>query len=215
MTLGGAEVVTQPGSSVNPPAGRWTSPPAISAIPPAGSDGRLYTVENAPRAWSFPACTRASRRNTRWGSTASEAFYNPLIAPQQRLENGYTAGRDAGSLIVGAPTAIVDGDVIALAFDGAQQTRRRNVSADGYKQAQTAVAQRGGPVFGNFNALGLAGGHATDVRIAAGQQAGARTRRGDRRGPPQHHRSTGSACPATGWGAWRSIPASRPWSRPR
>ena len=172
VTLGGAEVVTQPGSSVNLAGG--TLDVATGYLRNTwlkGSDGRLYTVENAPAGMVFSGVYKGfETEHARWGSTASEAFYNPLIAPQQRLENGYSAGRDAGSLIVSAPTAIVDGDVIALAFDGAQQTRRRNASADGYKQAQTAVAQRGGLVFGNFNALGLAGGHATDVRIAAGQQ---------------------------------------------
>lgn len=172
VTLAGAQVVTQAGSSVNLAGG--TLDVATGYIRSSwlkGSDGRLYTVENAPTGMAFRGVYKGfETEHPRWGNTAVESFYSPLIAPQTRLENGYTVGRDAGSLIVSAPTAVLDGDIVALTFNGARQVRAHDPAADGYQQVQTAVAQRGGLIIGNFNALGLLGGHETDVRIAADLQ---------------------------------------------
>ena len=105
------------------------------------------------------------RSSARWGVT--RYFHNPLIGPSHRLENGYTVGRDAGRLIVSAPTAILEGDVDASVFNGARQTRVRDALDDGYRQAQNAVTRAGVLAIGQYGPLGRAGVYDSDIRIGA------------------------------------------------
>ena len=58
---------------------------------------------------------------------ATRTFYNPLIAPRQRFESGYTVGRDAGQLLVSTergPAGRVDGKV----YQGPRQTDARSAT---------------------------------------------------------------------------------------
>ncbi|MFZ4288171.1 filamentous haemagglutinin family protein [Variovorax sp. HJSM1_2] len=116
-----------------------------------GNDGRFYNANTAPGDLLYTGLYRGfETAHTRWGDGAKESFYSPLIAPQRRLENGYTVGRDAGRLIVATQTASLDGTLDANAYQGPQQTRGRDAGVDGYQQAQTAVAQRGQLVLGSY-----------------------------------------------------------------
>ncbi len=66
-----------------------------------GADGRLYEVSSAPADVQYTGLYKGFEdAHKRWGDKTTGFFYNPLIGPQQRLENGYTVGRDAGQLIV-------------------------------------------------------------------------------------------------------------------
>ena len=51
-------------------------------------------------------------RSERWGQT--RRFYNPLIAPLERFETGYTVGRDAGRLLVGTRGAVLELSLIHI-----------------------------------------------------------------------------------------------------
>ncbi len=77
-----------------------------------GADGKLYNASNAPGDLLYSGLYNGyETSHKRWGSSGRESFYNPLIAPSKRLENGYTVGRDAGKLVVATQAAVLDGDV--------------------------------------------------------------------------------------------------------
>lgn len=144
VTLTGQEVITQAGSSVNLAGGTLNVATGfINQTWLKGSDGRLYSLDKAPADMTFGGLYKGYEANyARWKVT--ETFVNPLIGPGKRLENGYTVGRDAGTLIVSAPTAILEGEIDASVYNGPSQSQARAGAADGYRQSQTAVAQAGG-----------------------------------------------------------------------
>jgi filamentous hemagglutinin family protein len=143
VLLGGNEVITQAGSRVNVSGGTLDVQTGyVYQTWLKGSDGRLYSLDKAPAGLTFDGVYKGYEHDhARWKVT--ETFYNPLIAPQKKLENGYTVGRDAGSLIVSAPTAILEGGIVANVFNGTRQSRGRDTLADGYQQTQAAVALPG------------------------------------------------------------------------
>ncbi len=97
----------------------------------------------------------------------TESFRNPLVAPTQRFDNGYTVGRDAGRLLISAPTAVLQGQVDTVAFQGAQQTRRPDQEQEGYAQAQTAAARNAQLWLGRFDNSGRSAVFDSNVRIGA------------------------------------------------
>ncbi len=155
ITLGGNEVITQRGSQVNLAGGTLdVATGQVAQTWLRGTDGKIYNAKDAPAWMAFNGLyTGYHLDHSRWGVT--ENFYNPLVAPQSRLESGYTVGRDAGTLIVSAPTAILEGDINASVFNGSGQNRGRDAVGDGYKQAQTAVARAGGLVVGRAATVGF------------------------------------------------------------
>jgi filamentous hemagglutinin family protein len=170
VTLAGNEVVTQPGSTVNISGGSLDVQTGyINQSWLVGSDGQLYSADNAPAGMTFTGIYKGFEvAHARWGADAAEFFYNPLIAPQKRLENGYTAGRDAGTLILSTPTAIIEGGVLATAFNGSgQQTAQPAGVGDGYKLSQNTVAQAGSLLLGEYGAAGLFDAFDTDVQFGS------------------------------------------------
>lgn len=168
VTLGGNEVVTQRGSAINLSGGALdVRTGQVRQTWLKGSDGHLYNLNDAPANMSYDGVYRGFEdEHARWGTNTTTFYYNPLIAPQQRLESGYTVGRDAGKLTVSAPTAVLEGDINAQVFNGQQQGRVRDAIADGYRQSQTAVAQAGTLAIGRVNGLGADG--AFDTRVSIG-----------------------------------------------
>jgi filamentous hemagglutinin family protein len=166
IELSGNQVVTQTGSQINLSGGSLNVATGyVAQTWLVGSDGQLYNANNAPAGMTFTGIYKGFEvAHARWGANAAEFFYNPLIAPKQILENGYTAGRDAGSLIVDAPTAVIEGDILATVYNGPQQIRGRD-AVDGYDQAQTAVAKAGTLSFGQYGIGGLNGANDTDIQI--------------------------------------------------
>ena len=105
-----------------------------------GADGRLYNASRAPGDLLYTGVYQGfESAHSRWG--VSEHYASPLIAPERRLESGYTVGRDAGRLIVATQAAALEGAIDGATFQGARQTRARDTVLDGYQQAQTAVAR--------------------------------------------------------------------------
>ncbi|HZX78189.1 filamentous haemagglutinin family protein [Lysobacter sp.] len=167
VVLDGNEVVTQRGSSVNLSGGSLDVQTGYAYQTwLRGADGRLYNLNDASANMVFDGVYKGfEETHERWGDTVTGFYYNPLIAPQQRLENGYTVGRDAGRLTVSAPTAVLEGDIVADVFNGEQQGRARDDLDDGYRQAQTAVARAGTLAYERTSAMGANGAFDTQVSI--------------------------------------------------
>ena len=143
VTLGG-EVVAQSGSRMNLAGGTLdVAEGVINLSWLRGADGRLYEASSAPADRVYAGLYRGYEDlHGRWGEKATRRFLNPVLAPSTRREAGYTVGRDAGRLVLSAPTAVVESEIVATVYDGARQTRARAAGADGYGQSQLAVARR-------------------------------------------------------------------------
>ena len=116
-----------------------------------GADGRLYEVSRAPADVRYTGLYKGyEAAHERWGDKTTEFFYNPLIGPQQRLENGYTVGRDAGRLVVSTRAAVLGGDITSTVYQGPQQTARRDAGLDGYAQSHDAAALAAQLVLGSY-----------------------------------------------------------------
>ncbi|MCD9030833.1 filamentous hemagglutinin family protein [Luteimonas sp. Y-2-2-4F] len=167
VTLGGAEVVAQAGSTVNIAGGALDVRTGyVQQTWLRDRDGRIHALQDAPAHLAYDGVyTGFESRHERWG--VSDRHHSALLAPAQRLENGYTVGRDAGTLVVDAPTAVLEGRIEASVFEGARQTRARDAGVDGDRQAQTAVARAGALAIGAVNARGADAPHASRVVVGA------------------------------------------------
>ncbi len=167
VALGGSEVITQQGSAINLSGGSFNVQTGmVNQTWLKGSDGRLYRIGEAPAGVTYTGVYKGFEdKHERWGDSATKYYYNPLIAARQRLENGYTVGRDAGQLIVSAPTAVLEGELVAKVYQGEQQTRVRDAVGDGYKQAQTAAAKGATVSLGQYTAPGRTGLFDSDVKL--------------------------------------------------
>ena len=89
------------------------------------------------------------QRSERWGEKATRRFYNALLAPRTRQEDGYTVGRDAGALVISTRNAVLEGDLVSNTYQGVRQDRAPQAGLDGYSQSQRAVARGAALVVGN------------------------------------------------------------------
>ncbi|WP_087725199.1 filamentous haemagglutinin family protein [Pandoraea sp. PE-S2T-3] len=170
VTLGGTEVVTQTGASINLSGGSLNVQTGyLNQSWLKGSDGQIYNVNTAPANLIYTGVyTGFSVEHPRWGTTATESYANPLIAPQRVLQNGYTVGRDAGRLTISAPTAVLEGNVISNVYTGPVQTQARPAGlTDGYSISQFAVARSGSFTLGQYTGVGRTDAFASDVVIGA------------------------------------------------
>lgn len=152
VNFGGGELVTKAGSSINVAGGTLdVLTGVIKQTWLTGPDGRLYNLSNAPGDIQYKGVYRGfESEHKRWGAAATEAFYSPFIAASERLENGYTVGRDAGRVVVGTRSAVLEGDIETAVFQGARQQQARDAGLDGYAQSQIAVAQAGRLLIGQW-----------------------------------------------------------------
>lgn len=150
LTFTGGELVSQPGSTVNLSGGTLdVQGGLIRQTWLKGSDGRLYEISRAPGDLLYEGIYCGYEDSSpRWGQT--RYFYNPLIAPQSRYESGYMVGRDAGRLVVGTASAVLEGDLLGKVFQGERQVRAPQPGADSYQQAQNAVARGAELIVGSY-----------------------------------------------------------------
>jgi len=170
VTLGGKEVVTQTGATINLSGGSLNVQTGyLNQSWLKGVDGQLYNVNTAPSNVLYTGVYNGFEvDHPRWGKNATEAYASPLIAPTKVLQNGYSVGRDAGRLNIAAPTAVLEGDVIANVYTGPVQTQMRTAGlTDGYALSQFAVARAGSLVLGQYTGVGRTGVFASDVQIGA------------------------------------------------
>ncbi|RQG44882.1 hemagglutinin [Pseudomonas aeruginosa] len=183
VSFTGNDVVTQAGSQINLSGGTLDVQGGyIRQTWLKGSDGRLYELGSAPGDLLYDGIYRGYEAHSeRWDQT--RYFYNPLIAPTQRYENGYIVGRDAGSLVIGSANARLDGQVVGDTYCGERQTEAPQAGLDGYNQSQNAVARGAQLVVGRYTpyyvkssglleyALGADAGSLKQVVIGAGEVA--------------------------------------------
>ncbi|WP_411881430.1 filamentous haemagglutinin family protein [Polaromonas sp. YR568] len=152
VSFGGNDVVTQAGSNINLSGGTLNVQSGyINLSWLKGADGRLYELSKAPGDQLYTGVYRGFEdEHLRWGKNATEYFYNPLIGPQRRLESGYTAGRDAGKLVIATNGAVLEGDITSEAFQGARQTQAPQAALDGYDQSHNAAARRAQLIIGQY-----------------------------------------------------------------
>lgn len=165
VQLAGKEVVSHAGSRINLAGGSVdVQSGVVQQSWLRGRDGQLYRLDDAPAEMLYDGLYQGYElKQERWGVT--ESFRNPLVAPGQRFDNGYTVGRDAGRLLISAPTAVLQGQVDTVAFQGVQQTRRPDQGQDGYAQAQTAAARNAQLWLGRFDNTGRSAVFDSQVRI--------------------------------------------------
>jgi filamentous hemagglutinin family protein len=160
-------VVAQPGSIFNISGGSIQYQSGyLNQTYLISSDGRIFTANNAPADLTYRLYSGFTVDHAHWG--VIDIYASPL-RPQQIFQQGYTVGRDAGSLILSTPTSLFEGTVEAAVFDGAEQINARpaNVS-DPYLLTQTTTPMAGSVDLGQYNALGLVSAYQTDVQIADG-----------------------------------------------
>ncbi|ETK19758.1 filamentous haemagglutinin family protein [Pseudomonas sp. FH1] len=150
VTFTGNDVVTQQGAQINLSGGTVDVQAGyIQQTWLKGPNGRLYELSKAPGDILYSGLYKGYEDNSvRWGQT--EYYYNPLIAPQRRYEAGYTVGRDAGKLVIGTSSAVLEGQVISDVFQGDRQTQAPNINLDGYQQSQRAMARRAQLIIGQY-----------------------------------------------------------------
>ncbi|WP_353192518.1 filamentous haemagglutinin family protein [Pandoraea pnomenusa] len=144
VQLGGAEVVTRAGSLINLAGGTLdVQTGMIKQSWLRGSDGQLYRADNAPGDLQYLGVYRGFEvAHARWGKKTTETYASLFIAPGERLENGYTVGRDAGRLIVSSQSAVLEGDIDTTVYQGPRQTQAPDKTIyDGYLQSQLAAAR--------------------------------------------------------------------------
>lgn len=120
-----------------------------------GADGKLYDIGEAPAWMEMIAWGDASvRKHDRWGPQYTQVWSHPLSAGRNsgRWEDGYSVGRDAGRLILSAPTVVMEAQVAAEVLNGERQVNpRADGITDGYKVGQHTVARGGSLVLGRYD----------------------------------------------------------------
>ncbi|ULH06446.1 filamentous haemagglutinin family protein [Alcaligenes faecalis] len=153
ITVTGNDLVTRAGSQINLSGGTLDVQSGFMRQSwLRGADGRLYSVDNAPGDLLFDGLYKGYEQHSeRWGQTRS--FYNPILAPTRRYEEGYTVGRDAGTLVVATGNAVLEGAIVSDVYQGDYQTEAAQAGLDGYYQSQYAVARAGQLVIGSYSGI--------------------------------------------------------------
>ena len=135
----GAEVVTQKGSSINLSGGTLdVRAGTLQQTWLRGADGRLRGRQGPGDVLYTGVYQGYEQRSARWGEKATRRFYNPLLAPRTRYEDGYTVGRDAGTLLISTRSAVLEGDLVGDTYQGTRQDRAP-------QSGWTATASRSAP----------------------------------------------------------------------
>ncbi|MDH2383623.1 filamentous haemagglutinin family protein [Bradyrhizobium sp. CER78] len=164
ITLSAPEVVAQQGALFNISGGavQYQSGYVRQTLL-LGNDGRIYSADNAPSYLTYVAVANGFIVNhAHWGVV--EVYLSPFGKGSSRWENGYTMGRDAGSLVLSTPTSVFEGTILANVIDGEEQIAKRPAGvSDGYKLTQNTVPLAGTLALGQYTRYGLAGAYNTDV----------------------------------------------------
>jgi filamentous hemagglutinin family protein len=175
VAFGGGELVTRAGSAINVSGGSLdVQTGMLKQSWLLGNDGRLYNLSSAPGDMLYSGVYRGFESpHERWGKNTTEFFYNPLIGARERLENGYTVGRDAGRVVVGTTSAVLEGHIEATVFQGDRQRNAPDAALDAYRQAQAAAPRAGQLVIGQLRPVfdtGIATGMLRDSPQAAAER---------------------------------------------
>ncbi|MEW6641755.1 MAG: filamentous hemagglutinin family protein [Pseudomonadota bacterium] len=173
ITLAAPEVVAQRGSSFNLSGGSVTYQGGF--LPQTyvlGSDGRIYNIASAPANLTYTAVVNGfvvqHKQGGKVDQRLTEIYASPLGFGGSVWQDGYTVGRDAGKLILSAPTAVFEGDIVSGVINGLRQIDVSAVAlSDGYKKPQMTVASAATLSIGRYDATGRIGGHASDIKVGS------------------------------------------------
>jgi filamentous hemagglutinin family protein len=171
ITLSAPQVVAQQGSTFNISGGSVSYAGGnILSSNLMGSDGRIYSLDNAPAGMTFVGLAggfvRTHNINGQLDPSLTEYWVSPggKGSTSSVYEAGYIVGRDAGSLILSTPTSVFAGDIVADVITGTQQISARPTGVtDGYTLSQNIVPLAGTLALGQYSGIGPAGGYTTAV----------------------------------------------------
>lgn len=170
ITLAGKEVIAHKGATFDISGGSLDYASGyVQSTRVMGADGRMYDVRNAPANMTFVAVGNAfMRKHERWGEQYTQVYSNPLFSRgnASRWEEGYSVGRDAGKLILSAPTVVMEAEILAEVINGERQTSARaDGITDGYKLGEHSVARGGVLAIGGYTAYGNTNPFNMSIRI--------------------------------------------------
>ncbi|SNT29557.1 filamentous hemagglutinin family protein [Sphingopyxis indica] len=155
ITLAASEVVAEQGAVFDLSGGSLDYRSGyVRSTRVMGADGRMYDIRNAPAHMKMVAVGNAFiRRHDRWGDMYMEVYSDPLFSRgnSMRWEEGYTVGRDAGRLILSAPSVVMNADILSEVINGERQTNARPDDViDGYRLGQHTVARGASLILGDY-----------------------------------------------------------------
>jgi filamentous hemagglutinin family protein len=152
ITLASAVVLTAPQSTLNVSGGAVTVQGGeLAQSYLISASGQLYNINTAPANIEYVGVYNGYTVSyARFGGT--DIYTSPVAAPTQIYQDGYTYGRDAGSVVVDAYTAVLEGAFDAGVTNGVQQTGARAAGiTDPYQFSQKTIALPGTLDLGGFN----------------------------------------------------------------
>ncbi|WP_420970617.1 filamentous haemagglutinin family protein [Bradyrhizobium sp. B120] len=171
VTLAAQEVVAQRGAVFDVSGGSISYQGGyIRTTNFLGADGRLYSVNQARADMQFYGFGAGFIREHKLGGKVAPNLTEVWTSPfgkgrvTTRWEDGYTIGRDAGSLVLSTPTAVFEADIVADVVTGSRQTTARpDGTTDGYKLSQNVAPLQGKLALGGYSGLGLTDASAARV----------------------------------------------------
>ena len=165
---GDGDLVTQSGSQINLSGGTLDVQSGyVNLSWLRGTDNRLYEVSRAPGDLLYQGMYLGYEdTHERWGHTTY--YRSPLIAPERRYEQGYTVGRDAGTLVVDVAHAVLEGELVGDTYQGPRQDQAAQIDVDGFLQTQRAVARGAQLVVGSYDAYYLKNSGRLQYALGAG-----------------------------------------------
>ncbi len=169
VTLSANAVIAEAGATLNVAGGvEQIQSGSLPNTFLTASNGTIQNVNTASALLDYTGVYSGSRdAHPRWGVTQS--FTNALVAPATTYQAGYVVGRDAGQVIVSAPTAVLAATIDAGIVDGPLQATARPASLPGgdpFLLAPAVVPAPGGLTVGRETAVGLSPTlYASDVVI--------------------------------------------------
>ncbi|WP_168193354.1 filamentous hemagglutinin N-terminal domain-containing protein [Bradyrhizobium sp. NAS96.2] len=175
VTLSAPEVVAQKGAVFDVSGGSVSFQGGyIRTTNFLGADGRLYSASQARADMQFYGVGAGFIREHKLGGKVAPNLTEIWTSPfgkgrvTTRWEDGYTIGRDAGSLILSTPTAVFEADIVADVVTSSRQTTARpDGTTDGYKLSQNVAPLQGKLALGGYSGLGLT--DASAARVAFGR----------------------------------------------
>ena len=171
VTLSAQEVVAQRGAVFDVSGGSVSYQGGyIRTTNFLGADGRLYSANQARADMQFYGFGAGFIREHMLGGKVAPNLTEIWTSPfgkgrvTTRWEDGYTIGRDAGSLVLSTPTAVFEANIVADVVTGSRQTTARpGGTTDGYKLSQNVAPLQGKLALGGYSGLGLTGASAAQV----------------------------------------------------
>ncbi len=121
--MSSGQVVTQPGSLINIAGGSISYQSGfLQNSYVIATNGQVYNVNLAPANLTYTGVFGGFNvDHPRWGIT--DTYGTGIVDPAQTFVAGYTVGMDAGTLVVSAPSASLQGDIDASVTPGPTQTK--------------------------------------------------------------------------------------------